>query len=201
MLFDDRLGTVLRHHWRPTLAATAGVVAAFAIFYLSTAFSLSHMTTVRAEPRETILALQLAANVFLAVGIVLSAIGSDRRSPRRMLSLGALMTVAVGLAFGPVLAGGPLPVVFATLATALLVMGFVYGPLGGWMPTLFPVTVRYTGMSVAFNGGGIVGGAVAPIAAQLLSAAGGVSLIGLFLSAAGLLTLLGVTLGRQAAAG
>jgi hypothetical protein len=55
-------------------------------------------------------------------------------------------------------------------------------------------------MSVAFNGGGIVGGAVAPIAAQMLSASGGVSLVGLFLSAAGLLTLLGVTLGRPAAA-
>ena len=69
------------------------------------------------------------------------------------------------------------------------------------MPTLFPVTVRYTGMSVAFNGGGIVGGAVAPIAAQYLVAAGGASLVGLFLSAAGLLTLLGVTLGRPSAAG
>jgi hypothetical protein len=87
-----------------------------------------------------------------------------------------------------------------TLAAGLLVMGFVYGPLGGWMPTLFPVTVRYTGMSVAFNGGGIVGGAVAPIAAQMLSGAGGVALVGLFLSAAGLLTLLGVTLGRPAGA-
>ena len=117
-----------------------------------------------------------------------------------MLALGALMTIVVGFAFGPVLAGGPLAVVFVTLATALLVMGFVYGPLGGWMPTLFPVTVRYTGMSVAFNGGGIVGGAVAPIAAQMLSAAGGVSLIGLLLCAAGMLTLLGVTLGRPSAA-
>ena len=88
---------------------------------------------------------------------------------------------------------------FAPLALALLIMGFVYGPLGGWMPTLFPVTVRYTGVSLAFNCGGIVGGAVAPIAAQMLSAAGGVSLVGLFLSAAGVLTLLGVTLGRPSA--
>jgi hypothetical protein len=95
-----------------------------------------------------------------------------------------------------VLAGGSLALVFVTLASGLLVMGFVYGPLGGWMPTLFPVTVRYTAMSVAFNGG-----------AENLRrdrrdrAAGGVPLIGLFLSAAGLLTLLGVTLGRPAAAG
>lgn len=195
------LGTVLRHHWAPTLAASAGVVAAFAIFYLSTAFALSHLTAERGAARETVLALQLAANLFLALGIGLAAVGADRTSPRRMLALGAVATIALGLVFGPVLAGGSLALVFATLAAGLLVMGFVYGPLGGWMPALFPVTVRYTGMSVAFNGGGIVGGAVAPIAAQLLSAAGGVSLVGLFLSAAGLLTLLGVTLGRPSAAG
>ncbi len=195
------LGTVLRHHWAPTLAASAGVVAAFAIFYLSTAFALSHMTAERGVPRETMLALQLGANLFLAFGIVLAAIGSDRVSAQWMLACGAVATVVLGLVFGPVLAGGSLTLVLLTLAAALLVMGFVYGPLGGWMPTLFPVTVRYTGMSVAFNGGGIVGGAVAPIAAQILSAAGGVWLVGLFLSAAGLLTLLGVTLGRPTAAG
>ena len=194
------LGVVLRHHWAPTLAAGAGVVSAFSIFYLSTAFALSHMTAVRGVSRETMLALQLAANLFLALGIVLAAIGSDRVSARRMLAWGAAATVDLGLVFGPALAGGSLMLVFATLAAALLVMGFVYGPLGGWMPTLFPVTVRYTGMSVAFNGGGIIGGAVAPIAAQMLSAAGGTSLVGLFLCAAGALTLLGVIAGRPARA-
>jgi len=193
------LGVVLRDHWAPTLAACAAVVSAFAIFYLSTAFALSHMTSARGESRETMLALQLAANLFLALGIVLAAIGSDRASPRRMLAWGAAATVLLGLAFGPALAAGSLALVFATLAGGLLVMGFVYGPLGGWMPKLFPVTVRYTGMSVAFNVGGILGGAVAPIAAQMLSAAGGISLVGLFLSVAGLVTLLGVTLGRPSA--
>jgi MFS family permease len=193
------LGVVLRDHWAPTLAACAAVVSAFAIFYLSTAFALSHMTSARGVSRETMLALQLTANLFLALGIVLAAIGSDRGSPRRMLIWGAAATVVLGLVFGPALAGGSLALVFTTLAGGLLVMGFVYGPLGGWMPNLFPVTVRYTGMSVAFNVGGILGGAVAPIAAQMLSAAGGISLVGLFLSVAGLVTLLGVTVGRPTA--
>jgi MFS family permease len=194
------LGRVLRFHWGAVLAASAGVVACFSIFYLSTAFALSHLTTERGEPRETVLALQLAANLFLAIGILLSAIGSDRMNARRVLGWGSAATVVLGLAFGPVLAGASLGVVFVTLAVGLFVMGFVYGPLGGWMPTLFPVTVRYTGMSLAFNGGGIVGGALAPIAAQRLSAAGDVSLVGLFLTAAGLVTLLGVILGKPAAA-
>jgi MFS family permease len=194
------LGAVLRDHWAPTVAASAAVVSAFAIFYLSTAFALSHMTAARGVSRETMLALQLGANAFLALGIVLAAIGSDRASPQRMLAWGAGATVLLGLVFGPALAGGSLTLVFVTLAGGLLVMGFVYGPLGGWMPKLFPVTVRYTGMSVAFNGGGIVGGAVAPIAAQMLSGAGGTSLVGLFLSVAGLVTLFGVMVGRPAAA-
>src|SRR5690606_38476614 len=102
-----------------------------------------HMTAERGVSRETMLALQLAANLFLALGIALAAIGSDRTSARRMLAFGAAATVGLGLVFGPVLAHGSLSLVFATLAGALLVMGFVYGPLGAWMPRLFPVTVRY----------------------------------------------------------
>jgi MFS family permease len=190
------LGRVLRFHWGGTLAAGAGVVACFAIFYLSTAFALGHLTTARGMERDEVLGLQLAANLFLALGIVLAAILSDRRTPALVLGWGAAATVVLGLVFGPALAGGSPALVFVTLATALLVMGFVYGPIGGWMPRLFPVTVRYTGMSIAFNGGGIVGGAIAPIAAQVLSTAGGASLVGLFLSVAGLVTLLGVIVGR-----
>ncbi len=195
------LGTVLRHHWAPTLAASAGVVSAFAIFYLSTAFALSHMTAERGVAREDMLALQLAANLFLALGIVLAAVVSDRKSPRVALMRGALGTVVIGFGFGTALATGSLSNVFVALAASLLIMGFVYGPLGGWMPNLFPVTVRYTAMSVAFNGGGVVGGALAPIAAQWLSGQGGIELVGLFLSAAGLLTLLGVTLGKPTSTG
>jgi len=194
------VGRVLAHHWGAVLAAGAGVIACFAIFYLSTAFALGHMTTVRGIAREQMLALQLAANLFLALGIVIAAIWSDRASTRRVLGWGAGATVVLGFIFGPALAGGSLPIVFLTLAFALLVMGLVYGPLGAWMPQLFPVNLRYTGISIAFNGGGIVGGAVAPVAAQMLSGAGGTSLVGLFLSAAGLVTLAGIILGRPASA-
>ncbi|MXO64380.1 MFS transporter [Altericroceibacterium endophyticum] len=190
------LGALLRSHIFGVVAAGAGVVACFAIFYLSTAFTLGFMTTERGVPREDMLGIQLAANLFLALGILVAAIWSDKMTTRRVLTFGSFGTVLLGLVFGPALAEGSLLAVFAMLSFALFVMGLVYGPIGAWMPTLFPVTVRYTGMSIAFNGGGILGGAVAPIAAQMLSAAGGTALVGLFLSVAGLVTLLGVTLGK-----
>ena len=194
------LGTLLRHHWAPVIAGTAGVVSCFAIFYLSTAFALGHMTTVRGIPHERVLGIQLLANTFLALGILVAAIWSDRTSPRRVLSIGAVATVLLGFAFGPALAEGSLPVVLAVLSAGLFVMGLVYGPLGAWLPTLFPPLVRYTGISVAFNAGGIIGGALIAVEAQRISMAGGVALVGLFLTAAGVVTLIGVRLARPASA-
>lgn len=193
------LGQLLRHHPLAVLAGSAGVVACFAIFYLSTAFALSHATTGLGIARERFLAVQLGANTFLAIGIALSGIISDRRGARRVLLGGAVATMALGLVFGPGLDSGSLAVAFATLSAALLVMGFVYGPLGAWLPTLFPVGVRYTGISVAFNAGGIVGGALAPIAAQALVGAGGAWSVGLLLTAAGTVTLAGVLWARKRA--
>ena len=190
------LGRLLRHHWGPVVAGSAGVIACFAIFYLSTAFALGHLTTERGMAREVVLGVQLAANTFLAIGIVVAAIWADRTSPRRILAIGAVATVLLGLVFGPVLGASSLPVVFVTLAASLFVMGLVYGPLGAWLPTLFPPFVRYTGVSVAFNAGGIIGGAVVAVEAQRIAMAGGIALIGLFLTIAGLLTLAGVYFAR-----
>lgn len=80
------------------------------------------------------------------------------------------------------------------LSLALFIMGFVYGPLGVWLPSLFPPRIRYTGVSVAFNAGGILGGALAPIIAQALTDAGGTSLVGLYLTMAGIFSLAGLKL-------
>jgi MFS family permease len=190
------LGVLVNKHLPALVAATAAVIAAFAIFYLSTAFALGYMTSARGVPREAMLGVQLGANLFLALGILLAGIWADRTGAKKVLLFGAAGTVVLGLVFGPALAWGSLATVFATLAFGMLVLGYVYGPLGAWMPTLFPVTVRYTGISVAFNGGGVIGGALAPVAAQWLSAQGGTQYAGLFLLAAGAVTLVGVACGR-----
>jgi MFS family permease len=190
------LARLLANHLGAVLAGSAGVIACFAIFYLATAYALAQGTGALGYPRETFLAVQLAANCFLAVGIVVAAVHSDRASPRSVLMIGALATVVLGLVFGAGLGSGSLWLVFATLAAALLIMGYVYGPLGAWLPTLFPVPVRYTGISVAFNAGGIIGGAVTPVLAQMLAVEGRGGQAGLLLSAAGLVTLLGVSLAR-----
>lgn len=192
------LGTLLRHHWGAVLAGSAAVVACFSLFYLSTAFALDIGTKQLGYSREKFLTLQLGANCFLAVGIVLAAWLADRFSARGVLLAGALCTIAVGMVFGPGLQSGSATAVFATLSLALFTMGFVYGPLGGFLSQLYPVPVRYTGVSVAFNAGGILGGAVTPLLAKQMSNVGQGGSIGLLLAVAGLFTLIGVSLSRPA---
>jgi MFS family permease len=196
------LAELVREHRRATIAGTFAVVACFAIFYIATAFALGHGTTAMGYGRTTFLAVQIGAIGFLAIGIVLAGAASDRTSPRAVLIAGCAFAVLVGLLMGPLFGSGSLALVGLFLALAFLAMGFVYGPLGAFLPQMFPARVRYTGASVAFNVGGIFGGAAAPIAAQALSDAGGLGLVGLYISAAAAISLAGLlAAGGQASPG
>ena len=193
------IAEVLRLHWRETLGGTLGVIACFALFYLSTAFALGYGTTKLGYPRETFLGVQLFAILFLAAGIVLSGWLSDRFSPSAVLIAGCLAAIAVGGLLAPLLGSGSLLLVGVFLSLGLFVMGYVYGPLGAWLPGLFPARVRYTGASMAFNLGGILGGGVAPVLAAALAERGGLGWVGAYLAAAAAASLIGVGLLRRPA--
>ncbi len=194
------IAAVIRQHPLLLLAASAGAASCFAVFYLSTAFALSYATSTLKIDRQTFLALQLGANVFFAIGIIGAAMAADRFGTSRVMVLGAVLTIVTGLVFGPVMASGSLLAIFVMLSFALLVMGLSYGPLGGWLSGLFPVRVRYTAISLAFTFGGIVGGALTPIAAQQLAASGQIVAAGWLLAAVAVLTLAGLKLAKPAAA-
>ncbi|MFW2852217.1 MFS transporter [Sphingomonas sp. TX0543] len=185
------MGELLRNHWRPALGGTFGAIACFAVYYIATAFALGYATTTLGIDRQTFLALQLGAILFMAVGIVLSGIWADRTSPANVLIWGCIGAIVAGFVLVPGLGSGTLPTIFSALSFALLVMGFVYGPLGAWLPGLFPARVRYTGVSLAFNMAGIIGGGLTPVVAQWLSQrGGGIASVGLYLAVAALLSLI-----------
>ncbi|NBC35882.1 MFS transporter [Novosphingobium sp. FSY-8] len=190
-------GELVRNHLPALVWGSAGVVACFALFYLSTAFALAQGTGVLKYARTGFLTAQLAANVFLAAGIIMAAIWSDRYGAHRVLAWGAGAGAVIGMVFWFGLASGSLWVVFATLSAALFAMGMAYGPLGGWLATLFPVQVRYSGVSMAFNVGGIIGGAFTPIIAQQFVDAGKGPWVGVLPLAAAIITLIGIAQTRR----
>ena len=182
------LSEVFRNYPREVIGGTFAVVSVFASFYLATAFALGYGTGTLKYARETFLAAQLGAIVFLAFGTVLGGVWADRADGRRALMMGYGGTVIAGFLLAPMMGSGNLGLVWLFMSIVLFLMGVSYGPMSSWLPLLFPPRVRYTGASVAFNLGGIIGGGLAPIAAQALADNGGLALVGYYLSTAGLLS-------------
>ena len=185
-------GELMQGHWREVLGGTFAAIACFAIFYLATAFALGYGTTKLGMAREAFLGLQLFAILFLAAGIIVSGFASDRFGAGNVLMAGCGLTMLVALTIVSTLGSGDPLLVATFLSMALFAMGLTYGPLGAWLPSLFPARVRYSGASVAFNLAGILGGGLAPLIAQRLSDSAGLGAVGAYLALCSGLSLLGL---------
>ena len=72
----------------------------------------------------------------------------------------------------------------------MLAFAVLYGPMGAYLPELFGTRLRYSGASVSYNLGGVLGGALAPIvASSLLILAGGSWAISLYIALMALVSL------------
>lgn len=182
--------TVLSQHVGATVLGTFAVLATFVLFYLMTVFALGYGTTTLHYSREQFLLLQMVGILFFAAGIPLSAWYGDRRGTRPAMLVASVAIVAFGLLFAPLFQAGQPWQVLGFLALGFFFMGLTYGPCGTLLAELFPVPVRYTGASLAFNLAGIVGAAPAPYVAVWLATHYGLSWVGYYLSAAALLTVL-----------
>jgi MFS family permease len=183
------LGEVFARHGGVLVGGTLGAVCCFATYYIATAFLLGWGTKSLGYAMSDFLGVQLVAILFMAAGIYLAAWAADARwDPRRVLAGGCVMVAASGFVIGPLMAAG-LGGVFAFLSLLLFAMGFVYGPLSAWLTDLFPARVRYTGVSMAFNVAGVIGGGLTPVIAQKLAMTYGLGPVGWYLSAAAVLSL------------
>ena len=183
----------MRTHPLQMFGGTFAAIACFAIFYLATAFALGYGTTKLGIAREDFLGVQLVAILFMAAGIIVSGYWADHTRPAQVLGWGCAAMFATSFLTGPWLGSGDLFLTGAYLSLILFVMGLVYGPLGAWLPGLFPARVRYTGASICFNAAGILGGALAPNIALKLSERG-LEYVGYYLAVIALISLFGLFL-------
>ncbi|PLK25513.1 MFS transporter [Novosphingobium sp. TH158] len=190
------LATIFREKTGAFVWGSAGAIATFAAFYMTTAFALAQATTQLGYDRQSFLAIQLIPPFFYAAGIVAGARRADRTNPGETIAMGALGLAVCGLGFGPGLAIGSLELAAVTLSLTMLILGYNNSTLGPWLASLFPVRLRYTGTSLAFNVGGMIGGALLPLVATQIIAAGYPNWTGSLLVLGGLATWLGVRMAR-----
>jgi metabolite-proton symporter len=189
------MGTVLRRHLRPLVAGILTCMSTFVIFYLMTVFALLWGTSALHYSRGTFLQIQLIGILFFAATIPLSAWLAERGRRPVMIAV----TVAIGLyglVLGPLFASGRWGVI-TMLVLGLSLTGMTYGPLGTIVSELFPTRVRYTGSSLAFSMGGILGASFAPSIATWLARNHGLNWVGYYLTGSALVTLVGLALIRE----
>jgi MFS family permease len=139
------LGVLLCKYGLQTLLGTLAMVACYAVFYLSTVFSLGYGTTVLNFTREQFLTLECFTILGLLIAIPISANLSDRFGRRPMLFAGLTLAALSGFLFGPMIGSGSTGLIALFLFAELFLMGLIFAPMGAYLPELFPTQVRYTG--------------------------------------------------------
>lgn len=183
------IARVFAEQKRLLLFGTVGAIATFVLFYIMTVFALNWGTTALGFTKATFLPLQLIGVTFFGLMIPLSALVADRFGYGRTLIWTTAAMVVFGLALAPIFGSGSIAGALAFLIIGFSLMGFTYGPLGTALAEPFPVMVRYTGASLAFNLAGIFGASLAPYIATTLATSYGLSAVGYYLAGASVLTL------------
>ncbi|MFI9415119.1 MFS transporter [Nocardia gamkensis] len=175
---------VLFTNWRTVFLAAGAIVVIGTNFYLFGTYLLSYGTSVLKLPRGLLLDGVLIGAVLQAAAIPLCGALSDRIGRRAVYLCGAVaLAVWIVPAFLLLKTRNPVLVVLA-IAVGELLVALVYGPQAALFAELFPARMRYSGASIGYQLGSLIGGALTPLIATALYAR-----FGSYLPVAGLVVL------------
>jgi metabolite-proton symporter len=194
------VSAVLRRHGAQVLQGTLIMTTTYVLFYLMTAFvqvyskspsvlSPSGHATGLGIPANTFTGILLIGAIVFGLCTSVGGVLADRYGRRNWLIGVTLAIMVFGLGMSAFLAGAGAWTVLLFVVVGLGLMGFTFGPMAALLPELFPTEVRYSGASLAYNFGAIVGASVPTLVALELNKAYGLWGVGLYLAANGLLTL------------
>lgn len=115
---------------------------------------------------------------------------SDHLGRRPVYIVGWILQLVGVLTLFPLVNSGSIGLLFSGLAILTVGLGLTYGPQPALYSELFPASIRFSGVSISYAMGAIIGGAFAPtIAAWLVQATGTTWAVTVYLS---IMTLLGL---------
>jgi MFS family permease len=93
---------------------------------------------------------------------------SDRLGRRTTYIIGWILQLAGVFLLFPLVNTGDIGLLFLGLAILTIGLGFTYGPQAALYSELFPASIRFSGVSISYAIGAILGGAFAPMIATWL---------------------------------
>ncbi len=194
----------LRRYPRRIMLAAGAFLSVQVTFYILIAFTVAYglnSPTVNLSRDAMLTAVLIAAGVMVPTQFWFSGL-SDRLGRKKIYRWGAILTGLWGFALFPLIDTGSLPLIILGITLGMTFLGMQYGPQAAYFTELFTTEVRYSGASLGYQIGAIIGGALAPTIAVLLWNELGIFFVSLYiLLAAGLtlwsLSLLEETGGRE----
>ncbi|TFC31969.1 MFS transporter [Cryobacterium sp. TMT2-18-3] len=167
------LRQLFRGHWRQVVLTALIFIANNAAGYLLIAFFSSYATKpveaggLGMERSPVLLASTIAA-VFWLASTMIGGILSDKIGRIRTFQFGYAWLFLWAVPMFLLIDTGE--ILWFTVALVVLAsgLGFSYGPQAALYAEMFPAQVRYSGVSIGYAMGAILGGAFAPLIAQLL---------------------------------
>src|SRR5918994_1673395 len=162
----------LRTHPKQIALAAGAFLAVQVPFYILIAFVIAYGTG-PAGPgvsRDTMLSAVLVGAVAMIPALLISAAWSDRHGRRGIYISGAALLAAWSFAIFPLLDTGSFVFIFVAIAVGQVLVAMMYGPPAAFLTELFSTSVRYSGASLGYQLGAILGGGFAPIIATALLA-------------------------------
>lgn len=186
---------VLTRHPGGLLRAVFASVASASWGYIILVFILAYNTTTQAYSRPALLTIIILASVLQAVAMLCAGALADKAGRKRVALVGALGQVVMGLLFFPMFDSKVFWLALMACLLASLALSAQYGPLPALLSEQFPTEVRYTGVSVGYMVGNILGGGLVPLVGAALVAATGTSFsVGLYMVGLSVVTAVAVLL-------
>jgi len=185
----------IRKYPKRIMLAAGAFLSVQVTFYILIAFIIAYGVTAPelALSRDTMLtAVLIAAAIMVPSQFYFSGL-SDRVGRKQIYRWGAILTGIWGFALFPLInTGEPLMIVIA-VTLGLTFLGMQYGPQAAYFTELFTTEVRYSGASLGYQIGAILGGALAPTIAVLLWNELGIFYVSVYILVAAILTLLSLS--------
>jgi MFS family permease len=192
------LGQLFRHNSKNVILTAIIFIGNNAAGYLLIAFFATYAVTVLEMDRPTVLlATALASFGWLGFTLWGGAV-SDRLGRVRTFQIGYAFLALWAVPMWFLIDTGNIVWYFVALFVMTFGLGLSYGPQASLYAEMFPANVRYSGVSIGYALGAILGGAFAPMIAEALIGATGQSwTIGVYIAIAAVVSLIGVSLVKE----
>ncbi|MDC0997045.1 MFS transporter, partial [Pseudomonadales bacterium] len=160
-------------------------------FYILIAFVIAYGTNEEGLglPRSTMLSAVLIASVIQVIVQFYAASWSDRHGRRGVYLAGAGLLALWSFALFPLIDTGNFFFIIVGIAGGLSFLAMQYGPQAAFYTELFTTQVRYSGASLGYQIGAILGGAFAPSIAVLLWKELGIIYVSVYITLACFITI------------